>query len=69
MGARVADDVIKVMISRISTDNYLFFSITKINYQTSSATLGIGILGRVYTTGKLEELVRVVIYEFKTRSK
>jgi len=39
----------------VSTDNYLLFSITKMNWEGESKTIGVGAFGNVYINGKLDE--------------
>lgn len=43
-----------LVIKVVSADNYIFFSVTKINYGGSSRIVGMGILGVVIITEEFE---------------
>jgi len=65
IGIKVVGPAIYEIVNRVSTENYLFFSLTKVNYQTDSKTIGIGILGKVYLSDRLELLVKELVSEYK----
>ena len=46
----------KMIESSVSSDNYLFFSLTKITKDDKSKTIGIGILGNVFLSKDINEL-------------
>jgi len=45
----------KMVDNLVSTNNYLLFSTTKINWKGQSKVIGIGIFGNVYITSKLDK--------------
>ncbi|MCL2761193.1 MAG: DUF4359 domain-containing protein [Desulfuromonadales bacterium] len=51
-GAALVDRVVDTLVS---TDNYLLFSTTKINWEGKSKVIGIGAFGNVYITSKLDK--------------
>lgn len=53
----VADEIVKY----ISRENYLFFSLTKVNMGSKSKVIGIGILGRVYISDEVDYYVRELL--------
>lgn len=52
IGGTLVENVIDNLVS---TDNYILFSTTKINWDGKSRIIGIGAFGNVYITNKLEE--------------
>lgn len=52
IGGTLVENVIDNLVS---TDNYILFSTTKINWAGKSRIIGIGAFGNVYITNKLEE--------------
>lgn len=63
-GKMLGDEVIKEFLKSISIDNYLFFSLTKMNWASESKIVGFGIFGRVYITNEInKEKVKGVISE------
>ena len=53
LGTTLAEGLINNMVSR---DNYLLFSLTKVTFDGESKIIGIGILGNVFLTGKVDDL-------------
>ncbi len=45
----------RIIDSVVSTDNYLFFSTTKVTWEGRSRIVGFGIFGNVYITNKVKE--------------
>ena len=45
----------KVVDGYIDSENYYFFSLTKINVDGDKRTIGLGILGKVFISDKLKE--------------
>jgi hypothetical protein len=42
--------------SLVSSDNYLFFSLTKVSYQERSKVVGMGVFGNVILFGNVDDL-------------
>lgn len=51
-GGYVVDKIIDTAITR---DNYLIFSITKFSYEGNDKVIGLGILGNVFLSSKVDE--------------
>ena len=51
-GKPIIDDVVDNLIS---TDNYVFFSTTKLTWEGNTTIIGIGAFGNVFLTSKLDE--------------
>lgn len=51
----VVDQIISTGVTR---SNYLLFSTTKFTYQGEPKTLGLGILGNVYLSSKIDEVLQ-----------
>ena len=48
----------RIVDNLISTNNYVFFSTTKITWEGKSKIIGIGAFGNVYVTNKLDEALK-----------
>jgi len=56
-GALLAEAMVQQTVNGIVTnDNYLFFSLTKINWEGDSRIVGLGLFGNVFTFGKINDL-------------
>jgi len=54
LGAMLGGAVVNVVINNlVSTDNYVLFSTTKINWRGESKVIGVGVFGNVYITSEL----------------
>ena len=53
-GKPIIDNVVENLIS---TDNYVFFSTTKINWEGDTRIIGIGAFGNVFLTSKLDDAI------------
>lgn len=54
-GGPIVDELIDKTLNR---ENYLIFSLTKIKWLDENKTIGIGILGNVYLTDKLDNALK-----------
>lgn len=52
LGGFIVDKIVDHMVS---TNNYILFSTTQINWEGESKTIGIGAFGNVFITGQLDE--------------
>ena len=56
-GALLAEAMVQQTVNGIvSRDNYLFFSLTQINWEGDSRIVGLGLFGNVFTFGKINDL-------------
>jgi hypothetical protein len=56
LGMMLGGTLIDQMINRmVTTNNYVFFSTTKVNWEGQSKTIGFGIFGNVYITTQLDD--------------
>ncbi|MFK5879125.1 MAG: hypothetical protein QM478_06465 [Flavobacteriaceae bacterium] len=55
LGKSFGNVIIDEALKNVSIDNYLFFSLTKFNYSSNSEIIGIGILGNVYISEKVNK--------------
>ena len=55
LGKSVADAIIDETLKTVSIDNYVFFSLTKINYASNSKIIGVGLLGKVYISDEINK--------------
>ncbi len=55
LGGALLDRMIETMVS---TDNYLLFSTTKITWDGKSKLIGIGFLGNVFISDKIDEALK-----------
>lgn len=58
LGNLLGTSLINTLIeNNVSCDNYLLFSITKITYKGESKSIGFGFLGKVFLSGKVDEVL------------
>jgi hypothetical protein len=64
-GRLIGDEIIERTLISVSTDNYIFFSLTKFNYASESRIIGFGFLGKVYISNSINrEMVINKIKQF-----
>ena len=63
-GATLID---KIIYGYIDCENFYLFSLTKVNVEGDSRTIGFGILGKVYISDKLKENTSKLFNQRKTR--
>lgn len=52
LGGALIDGIISNIVT---TDNYVLFSTTKINWEGESKVIGVGVFGNVFLTSKIDE--------------
>lgn len=58
LGSLLGTSLINALIeNNVSCDNYVLFSITKITYKGESKSIGLGLLGNVFLSGKMDEVL------------
>ncbi len=67
IGRWVGDEIIDKALTSVSTDNYIFFSLTKFNYASDSRIIGFGFLGKVYISKSINK--EMVINKIKQLNK
>ncbi len=56
LGNLLGNSFINTMVENaVTCDNYFLFSVTKINYEGQDKSIGYGVLGNVFLSGKIEE--------------
>lgn len=55
LGKSLIDSIMDEGLKNISSDNYLFFSVTKFNYTSKSKIIGFGVLGKVFISEKINK--------------
>jgi len=69
-GRIIVDEIIDKTLKSVSTDNYIFFSLTKYNYASDSKVIGFGFLGKVYISNSInKEMVINKIRQFNSKLK
>ena len=51
----LADKIIDEVLKNVSVDNYLFFSLTKLNWASDSKIIGFGVFGKVYISNEFDK--------------
>ena len=54
-GKSLMDSFIDEGLKNVSSDNYLLFSLTKFNFASESKIIGVGVLGQVYLSEKVNK--------------
>ena len=68
LGKSISNLIIDETLKNVSTDNYLFFSLTKFNYKTEYKIIGFGVFGKVYISDKINKKM-IENYSEQLRSK
>lgn len=56
LGSLLGTSLINTLVQNsVSSDNYLFFSVTKVAYEGEENSIGFGVLGNVFLSDRVEE--------------
>lgn len=59
MGNVLAKSMINMIVDNcVSSTNYILFSTTKVTYEGETKTIGIGLLGNIFLSGKIDEALK-----------
>jgi len=65
MGTILAKSMINIMVDNIvSSSDYIFFSITNISLEGKTKAIGIGVLGNIFLSEKIDEAMNQDKYHF-----
>lgn len=59
MGKALAKSMINMMVDNmVTSSNYILFSTTNVTYEGKTKTIGFGILGNIFLSGKIDEALK-----------